>query len=61
MLKIISELKTTLSEIKKDNEVAYKSEGGYIICVVLLELIKTYVENPNDYGLDFDIEEKYPL
>ena len=60
-MKIISELKTTLSEIKNDKAIDYKSDGGYIICVVLLELIKNYVEKPNDFDLEFNIEEMYPI
>ena len=51
----------TLSEIKKDKSVYLKGDSGYIICVALLELIKNHVENPNDYGLDFDIEAEYPV
>ena len=32
ILKIISELKTTISEIKKDKANDFQNDGGYIIC-----------------------------
>ena len=61
ILKVISELKRTLEEIKETDSENFVNNGGYIICVVLLELIQSNVYNPEDYDLAFDIENRYHI
>lgn len=59
---LTEELKKTIAEIQlnaKDNEII--EDKGYILCVTFLEIIKYYCDDAAKYGLDFDIEERYPL